>query len=149
VPTPVPIAYIEEKTCGLLNRSYYISIFEKNSDHIRLYMSGEKKDDVLIRELAEFISDFHAKGVYFMDMSPGNILQKKEQGKFRFSLVDINRMKFKSTISPNKRYKSFKRISYQLDVVASLAREYARCSRLDEKVAVAEIKKACSRFFNI
>ena len=145
IPTPEPVAYIEEKRCGLLNRSYYISIFEKSFDHIRLYMLGEKKDDDLIRELAGFIFGFHAKGVDFLDISPGNILQKKEEGKFMFSLVDINRMKFKTTISPARRYKSFRRISCQPEVISLLALEYAKCSGLDE----AEAKKACCSFFNL
>ena len=148
VPTPAPVAYIEEKEGGLLSRLYYISIFEKGYDHIRLYMSGEKKDDDLIKELAKFISGFHAKGIDFLDISPGNFLQKKTESGFSFSLVDINRMKFKSTISPQRRYKSFKRISYQPEVIALLAREYARYSRLDEKKAVAKITEACRCFFN-
>jgi len=149
VSTPAPIACIEEKKGGLLSRSYYISVFEKNMDHIRSYMAGEKKDDALIRGLAEFISDFHSKGVYFLDISPGNFLQKKENGKFSFSLVDINRMKFKSPLSLKDRYNSFKRLTRNFEILESVAREYARCSQLDEQVTIAKTKEACRRFFNI
>jgi tRNA A-37 threonylcarbamoyl transferase component Bud32 len=133
IPTPAPIACIEEKGCGLISRSYYISIYEKNWEHIRAYMLGEKKEEALIQQLAEFISDVHNKGVHFLDMTPGNILHKKEDGKFRFALIDINRMKFKSNLSPKERYQGIKKVSIYPDIVASVAREYARCSGIDEK----------------
>jgi hypothetical protein len=75
---------------------------------------------------------FHDKGVHFLDMTPGNILHKQEEGKFRFALVDINRMKFKSNLSPKERYQGIKKVSTHPDIVASVVREYARCSGVDE-----------------
>ena len=148
VPTPEPIAFIEDKKNGLLNRSFYICLFEKEYEHIRQYMNGEKKDDALLKNLAAFIADVHNKGVDFWDMSPGNILWKKtETGDFLFSLVDINRMNFKPHLSEKERIKRFERLSYKNDVIDALASHYANVRNLDKEKTVADIKNTCARFF--
>jgi serine/threonine protein kinase len=140
VDTPDPVAYLEDYTCGLLDRSYYISLFKEDYDHIRLYMTGEKTDPVLITELSEFIADFHKKGIHFLDISPGNILQKKENGHFKFCLVDINRMQFKTTIPERTRYKSFKKLSSNPDVIIEIARQYAKSARLNGNKMIKVLK---------
>ena len=147
IASPEPIAYIEEKKGGLLNCSYYISIFEKEYDHIRFYMNGDIKNDELLTQISQFIAGFHDKGVYHLDMSPGNILFKLNGDKYVFSLIDINRMKFKENLTEEERYQSFKRLSSNGEVLAFLAREYAKASGLNEDKAVKNIKKACSKFF--
>jgi RIO-like serine/threonine protein kinase len=147
VSTPEPIAYIEEKKGGLLNRSYYICIFEREYDHIRLYMTGEKKDDAFLAKLADFIADFHKKGVLFLDMSPGNILFKEANNNVTFSLVDINRTRFKTNLSKQERYQSFKRLSHNVSVINFVVREYALQSGINENEAITEVIKICKKFF--
>lgn len=147
VPTPAPIAYIEEKRGGLLNRSYYISVYAKDYEHVRPYMNATYLDDVLLTELAQFIALLHNKGVYFLDLSPGNVLWKKEDERFLFTLVDINRMKFKLTLSKKERYENFERLSYKNDVITFMACKYAKASYLDDNEAVTKIREACKRFF--
>lgn len=146
IQTPEPIAYIEEKKGGLLNRSYYISIYEKDYEHIRFYMNGDIKNDELIKQIALFIAQFHSKGVYHLDMSPGNILFKKEGEEYVFSLVDINRMKFKQ-LTEKERYQSFKRISSKETVIDKLSKEYARACGLNEEKTASAVKNECLRFF--
>lgn len=149
VATPYPIAYIEEKRNGLLNRSYYISVYEKEYDHIRFYMNGEQTDDNLLKETARFIANFHNKGVYHLDMSPGNILYKIEGDTYSFLLVDNNRMLFKKKISPRERYKSFGRLSNNAEVIDQMASEYAKECGLDEAEAKKAMKKYSSDFFHV
>ncbi|WP_163630493.1 lipopolysaccharide kinase InaA family protein [Paludibacter sp. 221] len=147
VATPEPIAYIEEKRGGLLKRSYYVSVYEKEAEHIRLYMSGEKKDEKFIGELAKFIAGFHAKGIFHLDMSPGNILAKPNGDDFEFMLVDINRMNFREHISEKERYSSFRRLTDNFEVIKPLAEEYAACANMNREKTVEEIKKECYKFF--
>ena len=148
VRTPEPIAYMEEKESGFLCHSYFVSIYEKDYTHLRDYMTGEIMDESLLREIARFIADFHNKGFYHLDMSPGNILHKKEGDRHLFSLVDNNRMLFKKNLSKKDRYKSFQRLSYQPEVIAVFATEYASICGLDPEEAVKMIKKYSSEFFH-
>lgn len=144
--TPDPIAYIEIKnTLGLLSRSYYISIFEKDFSTIRKEMMGEK-DEYFLTELACFISQLHAKGVLNTDLSPGNILAKREEDKILFSLVDINRIKFLDSLSLKDRYKNFERICERRETVNYLVKKYAECSLLDEELSLREVDKYIARF---
>ena len=98
VETPTPIAYIEEENGGLLSHSYFICLHTPLSGNLRLFGdSSIPFQDV--RELAvafaRFTAELHEKGVLHIDYSPGNILyEKRENGTYHFSLVDINRMKF-------------------------------------------------------
>lgn len=95
IPTPEPAFAIEcyRHTTGL-GKSYYACADLKGWCELR---GAEKRPDFnrLAAELASFIFDIHSKGVWMKDMSPGNILfTTTGNGHFRFSLVDINRMRF-------------------------------------------------------
>ncbi len=82
-----------------------------------------------------------------MDMSPGNILYKKNGKQFEFTLIDINRMQFWPTISTEKRYKSFKRLSVNKTVLTQVAKRYAAAANLDELETVGKINQHSDKFF--
>ena len=146
VPTPEPIAYVEEKKAGLLNRSYYVCVFEKEFSVIREEMLGLRGDKSFLKALATFIADIQNKGVLFFDMSPGNILSKTENGKVSFTLVDINRIKFLSHISLNNRYKNFERIAEKREIIDELAGEYAKIMSLNIEDTIREIHKHIANY---
>lgn len=146
VNTPTPIAYIEQYQLGLLTHGYFISIYENDYSDIRKLMTGEQTNENLLKELSVYISDFHNKGVLHCDMSPGNILYKKVENHYDFTLVDINRMQFLPSISNEKRFKSFKRLSETESVLTAVARLYAAASNLDEKETVEKINRYNIKF---
>lgn len=147
INTPDPVAYIEEKKAGFLNRSFFIYKYEDNVTHIREEMLGHSGGKDFEKELAAFIANMHNKGVLPLDMSPGNILWKTgNNGQPVFSLIDFNRMEFMDDIPKDLRYKSFKRISEEYDIIAHLAKEYARICNLDENEAIREIYNYCYDF---
>ena len=88
ISTPSPIAYIEEKKAGILNFSYYICIYEQDFSHIRNQMFGEAVSDNFYKQLAKYIADSHDNGVLHLDLSPGNILVKKTDENFLFSIIE-------------------------------------------------------------
>ena len=146
VPTPEPVAYIEEKKAGLLNRSYYICIFEKDFLEIRKEMLGQRGDKSFLKALAMFIADIQNKGVLQRDLSPGNILSKTENGKIFFTLVDINRTDFFDVISQNERYKNFARIAEKCEIIDELASEYAKIMSFDVEKSKKEIHKHIANY---
>jgi len=148
IDSPDPIAYIEQYKSGLLTYAFFISIYEKNYSVIREYMSGIQTDDLLLKELSYYIADLHNKGVLHLDMSPGNILYFKEENNYHFTLIDINRMQFLPTVSKIKRYKSFKRLAENEQVLSILAKLYAEASGLNVPETVSEITKYSTKFFS-
>ncbi len=148
VNTPAPIAYIEQYKAGMLTHGYFISVYEKDYSDIRDLMTGAKTDEILLQKLSTYIAYFHDKGVLHLDMSPGNILYKKTGNKFEFTLIDINRMQFHSSISTEKRYKSFKRLSENEVVLTEIAKLYAKAADLGETEAIEQINRSSSEFFS-
>jgi tRNA A-37 threonylcarbamoyl transferase component Bud32 len=146
INTPAPIAYIEQNSCGLINYGYFISVYEKDYSDIRNLMTGEQTDDDLLQELSTYIANFHNKGVLHFDMSPGNILYKKDENNYRFTLIDINRMQFLPSISKIKRFKSFHSLSDNKAVLSKVAKLYAAAANLDESETVAKINQYCTEF---
>ena len=137
VNTPEPIGIIEFFSAGLLERSYFISVYEPYDFTIR-EVFHHKVDDVesILKQFAKFTYDLHQKGVWHVDYSLGNILISKKDGKYNFSLVDINRMEFK-TIPPKEGLKNFNKFWAKFDEdLPIIAKEYARLADFDENEAI-------------
>ncbi len=138
IKTPEPIAYFDEfhdEGTGE-QRSFYISeelkyeftgrelFWDEGDKPMKEKMSCER--DTLIRLFTEFTFDMHEKGVEFEDFSPGNILIKKENsGKYGFYIIDLNRMKFHSKLSFNRRMKNVSRMMEYRKYVEKFSQEYA------------------------
>jgi len=147
IETPAPIAYIEEYNSGLLTYSYLFSIYEKDFSIIRDLMDGIQIDDELLKALALYIANLHKNGVLHLDISPGNLLYKKEKNQVHFTAIDINRMQFPDEITTEMRYKNFNRLSDNPDVLTKIAKFYAAATNLDEQETIKKINKYSAKFF--
>jgi len=147
IETPAPIAYIEEYNSGLLTYSYLFSIYEKDFSIIRDLMDGIQIDDELLKALALYIANLHKNGVLHLDISPGNLLYKKEKNQVHFTAIDINRMQFPDEITTEMRFKNFNRLSDNPDVLTKIAKFYAAATNLDEQETIKKINKYSAKFF--
>jgi len=125
--TPSPEAYIEYKSLFVFGKSYYISKQLEYDFTIRKLLEEPKYNDYdnILRQFTQFTFQLHEKGIHFLDHSPGNTLIKKEGSNYKFYLVDLNRMDFK-TLSYDERLENFARLSpkdYMLDIISD---EYAK-----------------------
>lgn len=95
IDTPEPIAYIEQRHCGLLGLCYFISV-QSPLQHT-LYELGDAREgtyEALAEALGRFTAKMHDREVLHLDYSPGNILWDKDDEGYHFTVVDINRMRF-------------------------------------------------------
>ena len=126
ISTPEAVAYLEERKCGLLGQSYFVSIQSPYSH--RLYELAEAQPELyepLARALARFTAHMHDEGVLHCDYSPGNILwDTDEAGHFVFTIVDINRMHF-GQVNMKAGCRNFRRLWGPKAFFSILAREYA------------------------
>jgi len=137
INTPEPIGIIEFFKLGLLESSYFISLYEPYDFTIR-EVFHHKVDNTtqILKEFALFSYDLHQKGVWHVDYSLGNILITKINNNYRFSLVDINRMEFKD-ITPEEGLKNFNKFWAKFDEdLPIIAKEYAKLSGFDEQKAI-------------
>lgn len=141
ISTPQPIALIEFFSSGLLADSYFISEWFDYDFTIRTPLLEPLEDrEAIFTTFAAYTYDLHQKGVWHLDYSPGNILIKRTDSGYQFSIVDINRMTFK-TITPIEGCENFNKLWAFDDELEIMAREYARLSGLDESTAFAEMKR--------
>lgn len=145
--TPAPIAYIEERRCGLINYSYFISL---QSPYQRSFYEFGNADvecckDVIVA-FAHYTANLHQAGIMHRDYSPGNILFDQIDGVYHFTLVDINRMTF-GEINIDMGCANFARLWGQKVFFELLAREYARARRADEKYCVDRVLAYRKKFW--
>ena len=150
VSTPEPIGIIEFFKSGLLSESYFISVYEPYDFTIReVFHHKVENTQNILKEFAHFSYDIHQKGVWHVDYSLGNILITKQTNGYKFSLVDINRMQFK-TIPSEEGLKNFNKFwaKDKHDLII-IAKEYARLASFDEEKAVKIILKEAKKLENM
>ncbi len=147
IGTPHPVAYFEEKSGLFFGRSYYISEhLDYDLTYRELIRDSEFVGDVgILSAFAKFTFQLHAKGIHFLDHSPGNTLIKIKEDGYEFYLVDLNRMTF-GDMTFETRMKNFERLSRYEDHVRIMAKAYAEASGEAEGLVFEAMWKAISDF---
>jgi len=141
ISTPEPIALIEFFESGLLEKSYFISEFFDYDFTIRTPLLEPLEDrEAIFTAFAAYTYSLHQKGVWHLDYSPGNILIKRAEGGYQFSIVDINRMEFRE-INPLQGCENFNKLWASDKELEIMGREYARLSGFNVAVTIAEMKR--------
>jgi len=136
--TPEPIGVVELLKNGLFHKSYYISVHHQYDFTIRDLIGFEFPDKKnILKQFAVFTYEkLHKNRIHHLDYSRGNILiSKLESGKYDFSIVDINRLKFEK-MDYVKGLKNFSQIWASEEELSVVAREYARINNKNEDEAV-------------
>lgn len=134
IGTAEPIGWLEERRGLLLSRSYYVCLLIDGQD-IRHWETNVPDYPDMIRALAAFTLSLHRKGIYHKDYSPGNILFRRDaDGKYNFSLIDINRMRF-GVHNRKTLFRNFSCLNIDSESeTARVAREYAVLARLNPEM---------------
>ena len=128
IDTPEPLAYFEERGWRL-GRSYYIcrhldyDLDFRVLNHNPNYPERKK----ILEGVAAFTYRMHQAGIEFLDHSPGNTLIVKQGDAYRYFLIDLNRMRFRS-LSLAQRMKNFRRLWLSKTMIAIMAPAYAELS---------------------
>ena len=133
INSPEPIGYIEFYEKGLLKESFFISIHQKSSFLIRepLYEKSFHDRENIIKQFSVFTYNLHQNNVFHKDYSAGNTLViDNKDGTYDFSIVDINRMQFKS-INIDLAMENFNKLWANEETLTIIAKEYARVSSYD------------------
>ena len=139
INTPSPIGFIEFYRNGFFKESFFLSKhypYEFTMADVRDNNPTDKKE--VLEAFSQFTYELHQKGVWHVDYSGGNILINKTDKSYNFSLVDINRMEFKTT-SDYQGLENFNKLWLSEDDLAVIARTYASIAGLDADRAIKEI----------
>lgn len=128
IGTPEPIAYVENFSTFGLQDSYYVSEHLDADLTFRelVEIPNFKNHEEILRAFTRFCFNMHEKGIEFLDHSPGNTLVKIDGEQYQFYLVDLNRMKFHSSMDFDQRMKNLSRLTPKEEMVAVMSNEYAK-----------------------
>ena len=126
IGTPYPLAYAEEKSALGFGRSFYVS------EHLDCDLTYRElvtdpnypNHENILRAFTRFSYKLHENQIEFLDHSPGNTLIQTGEVEYRFFLVDLNRMNFKS-LDLDERLKNFSRLTPKKEMIEIMASEYA------------------------
>ena len=136
IDTPEPIAYIEQRHCGLLGLSYFVSV-QSPLKHT-LYEFGDAREgtyEEMAEALGRFTATMHDCEVLHLDYSPGNILWDKDDEGYHFAVVDINRMRF-GKVNMEDGCAALRRLWGPKRFIELIARHYAQARGFDKNEAV-------------
>lgn len=148
INTPAPIAYILDKSMGLLSYSYFISIQVPYTRRFYEFGNAEMntENETILKGFARFTAELHEKNIYHQDYSPGNILFDLKENEPEFCVVDINRMEF-GPVSMAKGCANFARLWGSPDMFRLIAREYASVRGFDTTATCREILDARRKYW--
>lgn len=132
--TPIPIAYVEFFSSGLLSQSYFIAQKFDYDFTIREPLLDENfpNKEVILKAFAQFTYELHEANIFHHDYSPGNILIKQEGQNYIFKIVDINRMQF-FDLTLEQRIKNFAKLWAKDEDLIVITQEYASLLLKDKK----------------
>ena len=96
--------------------------------------------DLIIKEFTQFVFKIHENDILFKDLSPGNVLIKKEKKSYIFYLIDLNRMKFQP-LSLDQRLQNFIRLSLTDEMIPIIAKEYSYYSNKNYNFIIDQLHK--------
>ena len=144
VNTPKEAAYIEMGCKLLFKQGYFISL-ECGDENLRKLETPDF-DKKLASEFAAYLVELHEKDIFHGDLNLGNILYHiDENGKYIFTLIDINRSSFKP-LSKKDCFINMQRITHDHKLLEYIVREYAPLRGWDVESSVTEAIKYLNRF---
>ena len=99
IDTPQEVAFIEiRNACGWFRDGFFISRVSPKPPVFPLLESCDTYDTQLVDDLAKMVVRMHWAGILNKDLNLGNFLYSKEDGRYHFTMVDINRTKLKDSL---------------------------------------------------
>ncbi|WP_019039388.1 lipopolysaccharide kinase InaA family protein [Psychroflexus tropicus] len=127
IGTPEPIAFFEFSQGLGFGKSFYISEHTTPDLTYRdlVHSPDYPRHEEILRSFTRFTFQLHEHQVEFQDHSPGNTLIFFQENDIKFSLVDLNRMKFKP-LNFDQRMYNFRRLTPKKEMVEIMSDEYAK-----------------------
>lgn len=129
INTPAPIGYVEVYgKWGILRKAFYVCLYyEHQYDMADVFNKSIDKQENILSSFAKYMAQkVHPAGAFHNDLSPGNVLiNRKDDGGWSFSFIDLNRMDFREYISPLQGLKNLKKMTNDPIALSLMAEQYA------------------------
>lgn len=133
IDTPKEVAFIEiRNNWGWFRDGYFISLVSPNPPVFPLLEQTDKYEHQLVNDLANMVFKMHQAGILNKDLNLGNFLYQKKEGKYYFTMVDINRTTLVNKVpDENRRLKNLCTITCKQDLFQNLLDSYLAITEKD------------------
>lgn len=138
ISTPTPVAFIDVYGRGILEGSYFVSLYVEFDSAFDLLNRPFTECEDHLKLLARFLYNIHRKGVFHADLNLTNVLHCPSNSESPFCLIDNNRIRFRKYNSRSA-MRNLRRIHMPVVNYAALIGEYARLSRQDAFRTVGQL----------
>lgn len=150
VDVPQPIGYVEKKKGLFFHTGCYVCVY---TDYRPVTDFKDKPLDnpqiaAFVDALAEYAASFHSMGLLHNDFNIDNILYKIVDGKFKFQLIDLNRVKFHNH-STLLCAKDISNIHFRDDMMKALIAKYCSIRGLNLKSFSEKVRLNANRYKGI
>lgn len=145
--TPKEIAYIEVKRNLLLTESYFVCA-ECSYAAVSQVLENVEPQLEMILPLCKFIVRLHEHGVLHGDLNMNNILYRVEEGNYEFTLIDINRTKFKKSLTREDCLKDAERLAHSTELMILLGEQYGKLRGWNPAETASAFAESLNRFEN-
>ncbi len=134
--TAAPIAYLEGRKRGFVERCFFFAERIEGAGEIRLLFRslppGEM--ELLLSSLGRYLSLCHERGILHRDLSDGNVLVRKDSaGGVNFYLLDTNRVRLRRKIGRFLGLKNLIRLGIPAPLQRFFLEAYFRPRQLEKK----------------
>ena len=125
IPTPEPVAFFEAQQHAALGEHFYLCALAPHPLSVRSFFTAYAQGcpayqgveaPAFYQAVAEFVVRLHRCGVFYRDLSAGNLLVAvQEQGTIDFTLIDTARARFYThPVTARQRLSDLKRLCHPL-----------------------------------
>lgn len=130
--TPKVIARVEYFQ-PLLKQSYLVcEKFDADFNMQTPLFKQHSDKNTLLKKFAQFVFELHNNNIIHHDLSPGNVLIKKNKQGYQFQIIDINRMTFKVP-KIKERAQNFSKLWASDEDLTTILKAYAEVANLGGK----------------
>lgn len=127
ISTPAPVGYVDvEEGRGILF-SALVTLYTPDEDISSII--DDDKDCAIA--FAKMVATMHSAGLIHHDMNSSNVLYNKQDGNYNLSVIDLNRMKKKVTLSFEDEMDDLVRFTGRLDSFINVIYPYAMFMKHD------------------
>ena len=132
-----------------MKNSYYVSKNIEYNFSIREVIKdlNFKNRENILKLFSEFTFKLHENNINYLDHSPGNTLIKVNENKYKFYLIDLNRMEFKK-MNFDDRMKNFNRLTKDSNVIKIFSEQYASLYKVDNDIIYKKMLFYSNKFFS-
>lgn len=127
ISTPEPVAFVDVTEGGLVKYSALVTLYTPDQD-VSVLIDEDKE---CASALASLIAQMHSAGIVHHDMNSSNVLYSIQNGGYRLSLIDLNRMKVVPSVGFKDEMDDLVRFTGNLQTFINVIYPYAACRHYD------------------